>query len=171
MHRHGYKKRKLSRPRDQRRILIKNLANQLVTRHSLTTTLPKAKEVRPYVERLITKAKKGGLQNRRIVISKLSTISAAHLLVDHLSPQLQARTSGYLRIEKLENRRGDYAPMARLSFVDTLKQEAKEVATKPARKPAETSATPKEITTRAKTVEPKVNAKTKRQAQIKEKDE
>ena len=170
MHRHGYKKRKLSRPGDQRRILIKNLANQLVTRQSLRTTLPKAKEIRPYVERLITKAKKGGLQNRRIVISRLSTISAAHLLVDHLSPQLQARTSGYLRIEKLEHRRGDYAPMARVSFVDTLKQAAKEVAAKPAAKTTEVSAKPKETTAKAKTGAPKMNAKTKRQAQTKEGD-
>jgi large subunit ribosomal protein L17 len=121
MHRHGYKGRKFHRERDQRRALIKSLADSLVKYETIETTLPKAKEVVPYVERLITKAKKGDLHNRRQVISKLQTIESAHKLVDEIAPKLNQRVSGHLRIEKQGNRRGDNAPLAKISFVDDLK--------------------------------------------------
>lgn len=122
MHRHGYQGRKLHRERDQRRALIKGLADSLVIHESIETTLPKAKEVVPYVEKLITKAKKGDLHNRRQVISGLQTISSAHKLVDEIAPKLKGRVSGHLRIEKTRLRRGDNAQMARVSFVDDLQQ-------------------------------------------------
>ena len=121
MHRHGYKGRKFNRERDQRRALVKGLADSLVKYESIETTLPKAKEVVPYVEKLITKAKKGDLHNRRQVIAKLQTVASAHKLVDEIAPKLGARNSGHLRIEKTVNRRGDNAAMARVSFVDDLK--------------------------------------------------
>ena len=121
MHRHGYKQRKLSRSRDDRRLLIRSLAGDLIRRRSLTTTLPKAKSVLPFVERLITKAKHGGLHQRRQIIAKLGGVKNAHLLVDRWAPQLKARHSGHLRLEKLpDRRRGDGAALARLSFVDQL---------------------------------------------------
>jgi large subunit ribosomal protein L17 len=120
MHRHGYQGRKLHRERDQREALIKGLADSLVEHESIETTLPKAKEVVPYLEKLITKAKKGDLHNRRLVISGLSTIANAHKLVDQIAPKLGARNSGYLRIEKTKTRRGDHAQLARVSFVDDL---------------------------------------------------
>ncbi len=120
MHRHGYQGRKLHRERDQRRALIKGLADSLVQHESIETTLPKAKEVVPYLEKLITKAKKGGLHNRRQVISGLATVTSAHKLVDEIAPKLKGRDSGHLRVEKTRTRRGDQAQLARVSFVDDL---------------------------------------------------
>jgi large subunit ribosomal protein L17 len=120
MHRHGYQGRKLNRERDQRRALIKGLADSLVKYESIETTLPKAKEVVPYLEKLITKAKKGDLHNRRQVLSGLQTIASAHKLVDEIAPKLKGRVSGHLRIEKTSLRRGDNAQLARVSFVDEL---------------------------------------------------
>ncbi|HSX36208.1 MAG TPA: 50S ribosomal protein L17 [Patescibacteria group bacterium] len=133
MHRHGYKGRKLGRERDQRSALVKGLADSLVKYESIETTLPKAKEVVPYVEKLITKAKKGDLHNRRQIISDLQTVASAHKLVDQIAPKLTGRTSGHLRIEKTHTRRGDNAQMARVSFVDDLKEApvAKAAAAKP----------------------------------------
>jgi large subunit ribosomal protein L17 len=117
MHRHGYKGRKLGRERDQRRALIKGLSSQLIEHHSIRTTLPKAKELRPYVEKLVTKARKGNLANRRLVIAKVSTKASAHHLFDVVAPKLK-RESGYLRIQKDGFRRGDNAAMAIIEFVD-----------------------------------------------------
>ena len=122
MHRHGYKGRKFGRERDQREALMKGLADSLVKYESIETTLPKAKEVVPYVEKLITKAKKGDLHNRRQVISGLQTVASAHKLVDDIAPKLTARDSGHLRITKTDQRRGDNAQLARVSFVDDLKE-------------------------------------------------
>ena len=153
MHRHGYKGRKFGRETDQRRALIKGLAESLVRDESIKTTLPKAKELVPYIEKLITKAKKGDLHSRRQVISGLQTIESAHKLVDDLAPKMGGRTSGHVRIEKLENRRGDNAEIAKVTFVDDLKEapvakpvkkaEAKPVVAKKAavKKPAVKKAT------------------------------
>lgn len=121
MHRHGYKGTKFHRERDQREALIKGLAESLIIHESIETTLPKAKAVVPYVEKLITKAKKGDLHNRRQVISGLQTIATAHKLVDGIAPKLGGRASGHLRIERTGFRRGDNAETARVSFVDDLK--------------------------------------------------
>src|ERR1700742_1264460 len=120
MHRHGYKGRKLHRERDQRTALVKGLADSLVKYESIETTLPKAKEVVPYVEKLITKAKKGDLHNRRQIISGLQTIASAHKLVDEIAPKLKGRTSGHLRVVKTGVRRGDNTQLARVVFVDEL---------------------------------------------------
>jgi large subunit ribosomal protein L17 len=125
MHRHGYKGRKFGRETDQRRALIKSLADSLVLRESIQTTLPKAKELSSYIEKLITKAKKGDLHNRRLIISKLATIEAAHKLVDEIAPKLTTRNSGYVRVEKTTTRRGDGTQMARISFVDDLSKAEK----------------------------------------------
>ena len=136
MHRHGYQGRKFGRERDQRSALLKGLADSLIIHESIVTTLPKAKEVVPYVEHLITKAKKGDLHNRRQIIASLNTVSSAHKLVDEIAPKLKGRTSGHLRIVKEDNRRGDNAAMARVSFVDDL-------AATPATKPVKAVAAPK----------------------------
>ncbi len=121
MHRHGYQGRKLHRERDQREALIKSLAEALIQHESIETTLPKAKEVSSYLEKLITKAKKGDLHNRRQVIAGLQTLTNAHKLVDEIAPKLKGRTSGHLKIEKTVLRRGDNAQLAKVSFVDDLK--------------------------------------------------
>lgn len=142
MHRHGYKGRKFNRETDQRRALMKGLADSLVKYETIETTLPKAKEVIPYIEKLITKAKKGDLHNRRQIISKLQTIESAHKLVDEIAPKLTGRNSGHVRIEKTRTRRGDNAQLARVSFVDDLKEApvatsaAAVTPVKPAAKPA-----------------------------------
>jgi large subunit ribosomal protein L17 len=139
MHRHGYQGKKFGRKTDQRRALIKSLAESLVLRESIQTTLPKAKELSSYVEKLITKAKKGDLHSRRQVISGLQTLEAAHKLVDDIAPKLTARNSGHLRIERGELRRGDGAQMAKISFVDNLEKKAE----KPLKKVAEPKPAPK----------------------------
>lgn len=120
MHRHGYQGRKFHRETDQRRALMKGLADSLIKYESIETTLPKAKEIVPYVEKLITKAKKGDLHNRRLVIADLQTVASAHKLVDDIAPKLKGRDSGHLRIERTRVRRGDNTQLARVSFVDDL---------------------------------------------------
>jgi hypothetical protein len=127
MHRHGYKGRKFGRETDQRRALIKGLATSLVMEERIETTLPKAKELVRYIEKLITKAKKGNLANRRAVIAGLSTQVAAVKLVDQIAPQLSGRTSGHVRVERTRLRVGDGAQMAIIEFVDELKAMPKEV--------------------------------------------
>lgn len=122
MHRHGYQGRKFGRERDERTALMKSLYESLIINESIKTTLPKAKELVPAFEKLITKAKKGDLHSRRIIISQLQTVSSANKLVDEIAPKLSKRVSGHLRIEKLDSRRGDNALMARVSFVDDLKE-------------------------------------------------
>ncbi len=121
MHRHGYKGRKFGRERDQRRALLKGLATSLVEYGRIETTLPKAKETSRYIEKLITKAKKGDLANRRRVIAGLSTLDMANKLVDEIAPQLTGRTSGHVRVTRTRIRVGDGAQMAVIEFVDELK--------------------------------------------------
>jgi len=127
MNRHGYKVRKFGRERDQRRALIKGLANELILHESIETTLPKAKAAAKYTEKLISKAKKAksAIHLRRQLIASLSTLEAAHKLVDEISPKLEKRTSGYLSIKRTDMRRGDGTQMAKVSFVDDLKTAAK----------------------------------------------
>src|SRR5690606_18366003 len=109
MHRHGYKGRKFGRERDQRRALLKGLATELVMHERIETTLPKAKELRRYIEKLITKAKQADLAGRRAVIAGLSTQTAANKLFDGIAPQLTARNSGHVRVVRTRVRTGDAA--------------------------------------------------------------
>jgi large subunit ribosomal protein L17 len=121
---------KLGRPRDQRRALIKSLAESLILDESIETTLPKAKAVARYTEKLVGKAKKSqtSLHQRRQVISSLNTLEAAHKLVDQIAPALTDRNSGYFRVERLGVRQGDNAQLAKVSFVDELKGKKKQPA-------------------------------------------
>lgn len=147
MHRHGYQGRKFGRERDQRAALMASLAEALIIHTSIETTLPKAKEIVPYVEQLITKAKIGDLHNRRQIIGQLQTLEAAHKLVDEIAPKLKGRTSGHLRIVRTSVRRGDNAELARVSFVDDLSEapvavkaeKAPVAAAKPAKAKKETN--------------------------------
>lgn len=136
MHRHDYKGRKFGRERDQRRALLKGLATSLVEHGKIETTLPKAKEIVPYVEALITKAKVGDLHNRRQIVASLTTIQAAHKLVDEIAPQLGGRVSGHLRVTRTKVRVGDNTQMASVSFVDDIVAETvtPQTATKEAEK-------------------------------------
>ena len=100
----------------------------LIKYQTITVTLARAKEMRRGTEKLVTIAKKGGLANRRLLISRLDNLEAADLLMDVIAPQIK-RNSGYLRIERTGFRKGDHAEMATISFVDPinldLKKEAK----------------------------------------------
>lgn len=137
MHRHGYQGRKFGRERDQRRALLKGLATSLVEHGKIETTLPKAKELVRYIEKLITKAKAGDLASRRRVIAGLSTQAAAFKLIDQIAPQLTGRTSGHVRVERTRLRIGDGAQLATISFVDELKDTPKPATpVKPVAKPA-----------------------------------
>lgn len=122
MHRHGYKGRKFGRERDQRKALIKGLVTSLIEHGRIETTLPKAKELVPAIEKLITRAKKGDLAARRHVIARVSTLEAANKLVDEIAPQLTARNSGHVRAVRSKLRVGDNAQLAIVEFVDELKK-------------------------------------------------
>lgn len=139
MHRHGYKGRKFGRETDQRLALTRSLSVALIEHGSIETTLPKAKELRPIVEKLVSKARKADLHSRRQIVSSLNSVIMAHKLVDQIAPAMQ-RTSGYLRIERTALRRGDNTQMARISFVD-------DITAKPAAK-TETTAVKKAATSK-----------------------
>ena len=125
MHRHGYKGRKFGRETDQRRALLRGLECSLIKYQSITVTLARAKEMRRETEKLITIAKKGGLANRRLLISRLNDMEVAALLMDVIAPQVK-RNSGYLRIERAGYRTGDNSEMATISFVDDIDLSKKE---------------------------------------------
>ncbi len=131
MHRHGYRGRKFGRERDQRRALMRGLMISLVEHGTITTTLPKAKELRPQAEKLITVARQGSLAGRRRLIAKLN-VDTANRLVDVIAPSLK-RDSGYLRVTRLDQRRvGDNAELATIEFVDEIAEVTK--LDKPTRK-------------------------------------
>jgi large subunit ribosomal protein L17 len=134
MHRHGYKGRKFGRERDQRHALMVGLMRSLFIHTAIETTLPKAKSLRPMAEKLVTKARNGGLTNRRAIIAALGNdMDTAHRLVDVIAPQLK-RDSGYLRIVRSDTMRvGDNAEIVRIEFVDDIKDEV------PAAKSSETT--------------------------------
>ena len=127
MHRHGYKGRKFGRETDQRRALLRGLMCSLIKYQSITVTLARAKEMRRGTEKLITIAKKGGLANRRLLISRLNSLEVASLLIDVIAPQIKC-DSGYLRIERSGFRKGDHAEMATISFVDPINLDFKKEA-------------------------------------------
>jgi large subunit ribosomal protein L17 len=120
MHRHGYQGRKLHRDSAQRKALLRGLSISLIEHGTIETTLPRAKELVPFIEPLITKAKKGDLASRRAVISALNNRDATHTLVDELVGQMGSRVSGHVRIKRTRMRVGDNAQLATVSFVDTL---------------------------------------------------
>ena len=136
MHRHGYKGRKFGRETDQRKALTRGLMCALIQYQTITTTLARAKEIRGETEKLITRARKGGLANRRLIISRLNDIEVAGLLMDVIAPQIP-RDSGYLRIEKAGFRRGDNAEMGTISFVDVIDLEVEPVQAEGAGETAE----------------------------------
>jgi large subunit ribosomal protein L17 len=99
------------------RALLANLAASLIEAGAITTTEAKAKALRPYVEKLITKAKHGGVHNQRLVVAKIHDKDATHKLFVDIGPRYADRNGGYTRILKLGPRAGDAAPMARIELV------------------------------------------------------
>ena len=138
MHRHGYQGRKLGRERDQRRALIKSLLEALIINESIETTESKAKEIRPTIEKLVTKAKKGDLHSRRQVISSLQTVETAHKLVDDIAKRYASRSGGYVRISRTTVRRGDNTQLAKIEFVEADRKPEKAVKPKATKTTAKT---------------------------------
>ena len=116
--RHGYAHRKLGRTTSHRHALFANMAASLIKHEQIVTTLPKAKELRPFVEKLVTLAKKGDLHARRIAISRVRDVDQVGKLFATLGPRYKARSGGYIRVLKAGFRHGDNAPMAVIEFVD-----------------------------------------------------
>ncbi len=116
--RHGVAHRKLGRTTSHRTAMFANMAASLIKHEQIVTTLPKAKELRPIVEKLVTLAKKGDLHARRIAISRVRDVEQVGKLFGTLGPRYKARNGGYLRVLKAGFRYGDNAPMAVIEFVD-----------------------------------------------------
>ena len=115
-HKIGYKK--LNRTSEHRKALIKNMLNSLIKYEQITTTLPKAKVLKPQADKIITLGKKDSLQNTKILVSKLQDIKSANKVKKTLAKRYEARKGGYTRIIKAGFRYGDKAPMAVIEFVD-----------------------------------------------------
>lgn len=116
--RHRNSGRLLNRTSSHRKALFMNMANALVTHELIKTTLPKAKELRSYIEPLITRAKTDGVHQRRFIFDRLRDKAVVAKLFTDLGPRYQGRPGGYVRILKCGFRRGDNAPMCYIEFVD-----------------------------------------------------
>lgn len=116
--RHKIKGRKLNVTSSHRQAMLANMAVSLVTHEQIKTTLPKAKELRPYIEILVTKAKNNNLTARRNILSKIKDKKAVEKLINVLGTRYKDRPGGYVRIIKAGFRYGDLAPIAYIEFVD-----------------------------------------------------
>ena len=115
---HNIIHRKLNRTSSHRKALLMNLSNALIKHEQITTTLPKAKELKPFVEKIITLGKKGDLQSRRKAISILQDKKMTKKIFDTFADRYKDRNGGYTRIIKLRNRYGDNAPIAVIELID-----------------------------------------------------
>ena len=116
--RHRNRGRHFSRESSHRLAMFANLAQALVKHEQIVTTLPKAKELRPIVEKLVTLGKRGDLHHRRLLIARTRSEACAAKIMETLAPRYKARPGGYIRILKAGFRYGDNAPMAVIEFVD-----------------------------------------------------
>ena len=116
--RHGMANKKLNRTSEHRKALLKNMLNSLIKYEQITTTLPKAKFLKPKADKIITLGKKENLQTTRILMSQLQNISSTNKVKKTLSKRYEKRNGGYTRIIKAGYRYGDKAPMAVIEFVD-----------------------------------------------------
>jgi ribosomal protein L17 len=116
--RHGVAHRKLGRTTSHRLAMLRNMSASLIKHEQIRTTLPKAKELRPYVEKLVTLAKHGGLSNRRLAHARLQDDAQLAKLFDVLAARYADRQGGYVRVIKAGIRRSDATPMAIIEFVD-----------------------------------------------------
>ena len=116
--RHGNSGRKLNRTSSHRKAMFANMAASLIEHEQIVTTLPKAKEIRPIVEKLVTLGKRGDLHARRQAISQIRDNDAVRKLFDSIATRYATRNGGYIRIMKAGFRTGDNAPMAVVEFVD-----------------------------------------------------
>jgi large subunit ribosomal protein L17 len=114
-HKHGY--RRLSRTASHRKALLANLAIALIEREKIETTLPKAKELKRYIDKLVTKASSGDLNSHRAVFAQLQDKTTTNKLVTEIAPKYTERNGGYTSVVKTRIRRGDATQMAYVSFV------------------------------------------------------
>ena len=143
--RHNLGYRKLGRTKEHRRALLRNLATDLFRHERLTTTLPKAKELRPYAEKLITLARRDDLHSRRLVLGQIFDKSVVKKLFDTLGPRFTARPGGYSRILKLGPRPGDGADMAIVELVGSEPVFKKQKDEKKARRDRKAKVRDKEV--------------------------
>jgi len=122
---HRIKGRKLNRNSSHRKALFRNLSIALITNEGIRTTLPKAKELRPFIEKIMTISKKDSLANRRLALSILGNEEAVTKLFKEIGPRIVSRNGGYTRILKHGFRVGDKAPMAYMELVDRIEIEEK----------------------------------------------
>ena len=115
--RHHVKNRKFGRKTDERKAFMRSLAQALIQREKIKTTEARAKELRPFVEKLISKGREGTLASRRIIISRLGDDNDVKKICDDISPRYKERSGGYTRITKLPQRPGDASKMAVIEFV------------------------------------------------------
>ena len=120
--RHGFANRKLNRTSEHRKALFKNMLNSLIKYEQITTTLPKAKFLKPQADKIITLGKKETLQTTRLLMKKLQNIQSTNKVKKTLSKRYEKRNGGYTRIVKAGFRYGDNAPMAVIEFVDRDKE-------------------------------------------------
>jgi large subunit ribosomal protein L17 len=116
--RHGNAHRKFNRTAEHRRAMFANMCAALIKHEQITTTLPKAKDLRPIVEKLVTLGKRGGLHARRQAIAEIRDVAMVKKLFDVLGPRYKERHGGYTRVMKLGFRQGDNAPLGVIEFVD-----------------------------------------------------
>lgn len=116
--RHGNKGRRFNRTASHRKAMFANMAQALITHEQIVTTLPKAKDLRPVVEKLVTLGKRGDLHARRQAVAQVRDEAVVKKLFDILGPRYKARNGGYLRVLKAGFRYGDSAPMAVIEFVE-----------------------------------------------------
>ena len=132
---HNRAGRKLGRTTAHRKALFRNQLSSLITHERIQTTLPKAKDLRPLIEKMVTLGKRGGLHARRLVLKTIPEATTVKKLFEEIAPRFKERAGGYTRIMKLGRRPGDGAEMAILEFIDfdwAHRQAAKEVAAKAA---------------------------------------
>ena len=115
---HGRAKRRFNRTAEHRKAMFANMAQALIKHEQIVTTLPKAKDLRPVVEKLVTLGKRGDLHARRQAIAQIRDVALVGKLFEVLGPRYKERPGGYLRILKAGFRYGDNAPMAVIEFVD-----------------------------------------------------
>jgi len=116
--RHGNAHRKLNRKHEHRRAMFGNMAAALIKHEQITTTLPKAKDLRPVVEKLVTLGKRGDLHARRQAIAQVRDVAMVKKLFEVIGPRYKGRNGGYTRVLKAGYRYGDCAPVAVIEFVD-----------------------------------------------------
>ena len=115
--RHQAKGRKFNRVKKVRTALVRSLASNLILKEKIKTTEPKAKEIRPYVEKLITTAKAGTVTSRRLIASRIGNPKSVKKIVEVIAPKYKERAGGYTRVIKMVNRSGDGSKMATIEFV------------------------------------------------------